>query len=528
MRAIAYARYSTDRQTEASTADQLRVCREFAAARGWTIEAEHTDEGISGAAFGNRPGVQSALASLAAGDVLLVADTTRLSRSQELAPLIDRLRFRGVRVIGVLDGFDSTSAQARMQAGLSGLMSDELRANIRVRTHSALQMRAKAGTATGGKAYGYDSSGRVIEGEALILREAFARAAVGESMRSIASDFNARGVASPGSSWNRGERRRDGRWLVSALHAILRNDRYIGRVTWNRSIWVKDPDTGKRVRRERPESEWVVREGEAIIEPAIWARVQAYASERRDTYGSPVGSKPKYLLSGLLTCSQCGGRMIATGKGGAWYYCGTRHHGGPAACSMATGVRRDVAEQLILEPVRAALLSPEAVTKAVGLIMGFFREERTSTDGESDPAVAAIDAELAELETLISERPALSITLREAAEGLRTRRLAAARAAWRRAASVHIPESEVAVNAYRAAVQDLSDVLAGPSGIEARQAVRELLGGDVPCWPADGHLVAVVGISPVPLFQRAGLISQIGSGGVLWSGDIPLKRFHAR
>jgi DNA invertase Pin-like site-specific DNA recombinase len=98
-----------------------------------------------------------------AGDVLLVADLTRLSRSQELAPLLDRLRFRGVRVIGVLDGFDSDSPQARMQAGLSGLMSDELRAGIRARTHSALKMRAENNRSTGGKLYGYDNGGNVIE-----------------------------------------------------------------------------------------------------------------------------------------------------------------------------------------------------------------------------------------------------------------------------------------------------------------------------------------------------------------------------
>ena len=121
MRAIIYARYSTEHQTESTILDQLRRCREYAAARGWTVGAEHIDEGISGAAFGNRPGVQSALAALEAGDVLLVVDTTRLSRSQDLAPLLTRLRHRGVRVIGVLDGFDSDSRTARMQAGLSGI-----------------------------------------------------------------------------------------------------------------------------------------------------------------------------------------------------------------------------------------------------------------------------------------------------------------------------------------------------------------------------------------------------------------------
>ena len=67
MLAILYARFSTDRQSETSIADQLRVCRAYAAKHGWRVEAEHTDEGVSGAAFGNRPGAQAALAALQRG-----------------------------------------------------------------------------------------------------------------------------------------------------------------------------------------------------------------------------------------------------------------------------------------------------------------------------------------------------------------------------------------------------------------------------------------------------------------------------
>jgi DNA invertase Pin-like site-specific DNA recombinase len=53
--------------------------------------------------------IDAAMAVLQTGDVLLAADLTRLSRSQELAPLLERLRFRGVRVVGVVDRFDSSA-----------------------------------------------------------------------------------------------------------------------------------------------------------------------------------------------------------------------------------------------------------------------------------------------------------------------------------------------------------------------------------------------------------------------------------
>ena len=119
VRAWIYARYSTDRQSCHSTEDQIRRCREYADQNNWLVCEPITDEGISGAALGNRPGVQRVLSAVTRGDVLLVADTTRLSRSQDLAPLLTRLRHKQIRVIGVLDGFDSESSTARMQAGLS-------------------------------------------------------------------------------------------------------------------------------------------------------------------------------------------------------------------------------------------------------------------------------------------------------------------------------------------------------------------------------------------------------------------------
>ena len=49
MRVAIYARYSSDNQRDASIADQLRICREFAARQGWSVVQEFTDHAISGA-----------------------------------------------------------------------------------------------------------------------------------------------------------------------------------------------------------------------------------------------------------------------------------------------------------------------------------------------------------------------------------------------------------------------------------------------------------------------------------------------
>jgi site-specific DNA recombinase len=79
--------------------------------------------------------------------------------------------------------------------------------------------------------------------------------------------------------------RRAEKWTGSGIRAILLNDRYRGRVVWNRTEWRKDPDSGKRIAIEHPRSQWIVHHDEAlrIATDAVFDR----ALERfvRDTTG---------------------------------------------------------------------------------------------------------------------------------------------------------------------------------------------------------------------------------------------------
>lgn len=57
MRAVIYARYSTDNQREESIEGQLRECREYADKNGITIIGEYIDRALS-AKTDNRPNFQ--------------------------------------------------------------------------------------------------------------------------------------------------------------------------------------------------------------------------------------------------------------------------------------------------------------------------------------------------------------------------------------------------------------------------------------------------------------------------------------
>jgi hypothetical protein len=80
MRAVIYARFSTELQSAASIEDQARLCRERATALGLTVVGVHSDCAISGATPVNRrPGASACMADALAGkfDVLLIESLDR-------------------------------------------------------------------------------------------------------------------------------------------------------------------------------------------------------------------------------------------------------------------------------------------------------------------------------------------------------------------------------------------------------------------------------------------------------------------
>lgn len=536
VRAAIYTRFSTERQSKATIEDQRRACTEYAAAHGMSVVADFSDPGISGAAFANRPAVVALQAGAVAGefDVILVADLTRLSRNNaDLAKFLERMRFRKIRVVGVLDQFDSDQRHASMQAGLSGLMSDEYRAAIGERVHLALDTLAKTGKPTGGIAYGYTAKLVKVPDQAKRIAEIFKRIARGETMKAIAVDFNNRGIPSPGSAWKRSSNRRDGRWMVSAVNVILQNELYSGRVIWNRSQFVKDPDTGRRTRRMRPQSEWVIQERPelAIVDADTFKTVAAIMSRRKQAVGARGGGRLKYPLSGLLECGQCGARYVLSGggknsrgygKAGARYYvCSSFHHGGAAACTNNRRVEREVAERALIGPALDELLSPESVAKSIARIKQLMRED---TPARAD--VTAVQAKVAKVRKLV-ESGALDADLAEPLFAkLEAERIALVRAA-QQAAKAPLMSGPWGIEAeYRAQVEKWRTDLTGEDADVARAALIAIYGPRIRLIPDEsGGLSAEVPAHADAVLAAVGGMGRIslGSGGPI-RGHIPLIR----
>src|SRR5471030_285502 len=109
MRVALYARYSSDKQREASIADQFYNCERTAERLSFMVALRFEDKAITGT-HRIRPGYQLMLDAAMRGDfdVLIVDDLSRLSRdSVETQQIIREFKYRRQRVIAISDGFDS-------------------------------------------------------------------------------------------------------------------------------------------------------------------------------------------------------------------------------------------------------------------------------------------------------------------------------------------------------------------------------------------------------------------------------------
>ena len=379
MKVAAYARYSSDQQSAASLEDQLRNCRAYATRMGWPTPVEFTDSAMSGARS-DRPGYQRLMQEATRFDVILIDDLSRLSRDNvEVQQQVRRLKFAGVRVVAVSDSIDTADKGHKLGVGLRGLMGELYLDDLREKTHRGLTGRALSGASAGGLPFGYRVNGtgqRAIDvAQAAVVRRIFAEYVHGASPREIAAGLNQDRVPSS----------RGGTWAMSAIYGdkkrgigILSNPIYIGRQIWNRSRWVKHPDTGRRIRQERPESEWVTTDHPdlAIIDLDTWQRAQRRMGGSRQNH-APKGRRPKHLLSGLLRCGECGGPMVVIDL--YRYGCSVHKDRGDAACSNRMRVRRKEAERNLLAGIRAELLSEASFRQAKRAVQAALKQHEPDT-----------------------------------------------------------------------------------------------------------------------------------------------------
>ena len=405
MHVAIYARYSSDLQNPLSTEDQIRECKAHAEARGYHVVAVYRDDAISGASLLQRPSARSLLdhAKARRFERVIVEALDRLSRDQEdTAAIYKRLSHAGVAIETLSEGEIN-----ELHVGLKGTMNALFLKDMAHKVRRGQKAKVTKGLSAGGVSYGYDvvkeqgDDGEIMRGrrrvnpeKAAIVRRIFALFVAGDSPRAIAHQLNREGVPAP----------RGGTWSASSINGsrcrafgILHNEAYLGRVTYGRRTFRKDPETGREIGRLNPRKDWLTAEAPElrIIDDETWRKAQAIKASFAQQPAHKA-RRPKHLLSGLVRCGVCGGSFTVYGTDRL--ACSAKRQRG--TCDNHRTISFTELERRVLSGLRDQLLHPKAVDAYLKEFRRAAREEAATAARTSQAvrdALADTEARLARL-----------------------------------------------------------------------------------------------------------------------------------
>jgi site-specific DNA recombinase len=434
MKCAIYARFSSDLQRPTSIEDQIRDCRQLAAEKGWSIAEDFVrfDQAKTGATMARRDALKSLIADArkkpAPFDCLLVDDTSRLARYlPDVLSLNDSLRYHGVFIYAVAQRLDCREKTSRSLLTLHGMMDEQFLTGLAEKVHRGQEGRALKGLQPGGKCFGYrnipieDStrtakygraaiSGVKLEIDAIqadLVRRVFALYANGNSLAAIAKALNVEGVPAP-----QGSRRHEIKgWFPSAIREMLRNERYRGAFVWNRTRKERNPETGQKISRPRPESEWVRVEVPEwrIVDEDLWSRVQERIAIVNERFGAPrcggfarTERSKKYIFSGFLSCGLCGANIVIVSGNGRRGYVkyGCPSHRYRGLCRNKVLIRQDRLEEQLINGLTQKVLSPDLIDYMFRRFVEQLQKRLQTMEQDSLRAASEHDALRVQRETL--------------------------------------------------------------------------------------------------------------------------------
>jgi site-specific DNA recombinase len=330
-----YLRVSLDRSGRARSCEEQHDENDRAATEhGWLLGKPYTDNNVSASRYSAK--VRDDFVKLLAdldrdrfgADVLVLWESSRGSRKvAEWVTLIESCEARGVGIYVTTHGrlYDPANKRDRRSMLEDAVDSEYESGKVSDRAKRAAAANAADGKPHGPVAYGYSRtydaktkalvSQDVEPSEAKVIRELYARLRKGHSLRSIAVDFEARGVRTRTGKVFAGTHLRD--MALSPIYSGLRAHGAGGRGRFRSLEGV-----------ELVDGTWP-----ALVERSVWHAVRArlLAPERTTT----IPGAAKHLLTFIAVCHKCGGPMASTKRNGV---------GAQLQCHLKGCVRLDEAE----------------------------------------------------------------------------------------------------------------------------------------------------------------------------------------
>lgn len=326
MKAVIYARYSSDNQREESIEGQIRVCTDYAEKHGITILGTYIDRAFS-AKTDNRPEFQRMIKESSNNlfDVVLVWKLDRFARNRyDSAHYKAILKKHNVKVVSAMENISEGSEGILLETLLEGMAeyySVELSEKVkRGHEENALKCKSNGGYVPYGYFINDEHKFDIKPNEAVIVQEIFRRYAEGEAVRDIADSLNKRGVKT----------NQNKKFDKSFFTRLLRNRRYIGEYRYIDTV----------IENGMP----------AIIDKETFERVQGRLEKNKHAPArTKITDEEPYILTTKLFCGDCGQSMAGeSGKssnGNIYYYYKCR------SAKRKTGCKRKAIKKHYIEDI---------------------------------------------------------------------------------------------------------------------------------------------------------------------------------
>lgn len=348
MKAVIYARYSSNSQRDESIDGQIRECTAYAQRYNIQIVGEYIDRAISGRTD-DRPDFQRMIKDISKNtfDCIIVWKLDRFARDKYDSAHYKRiLKNNNIRLISVTEPIPEGPEGILLEALLEGMAqyySAELSVKV-IRGHmeNAYKCRFNGGTIPIGYTITKDKYFEINPLTAPFVLQAFELYDAGDTMQEVADKLNKQGL----------RHYKHGTELsVNSISSILSNRRYIGEYRY-RDIFVPDGIP-------------------AIVPKDLFERVQKKLVVNKHA-PARYRATEDYILTTKIFCGNCMSNMVGvsgtsrTGATHRYYKCNSVIKN--QSCNKKA-VKKDWIEDIVIEQIKKVIFNDEFIDHLTAKIL---------------------------------------------------------------------------------------------------------------------------------------------------------------
>ena len=368
LRVAAYCRVSTDEDNQQNSyKTQIAYYSSYIVANpDWELVSIFADEGLSGTLTKNRTQFNRMIRLCRKGkvDIVLCKSISRFARNTvDCLEYVRELKALGIAVIFEKENINTMSVNSEFTISLYASFAQAESESISKNITWGIEKAYREGNViyrldnTLGYRKGEDGRPKIVEEEAVHIREIFKMFSEGHSMGEIANTMTEKGVVRRCGSSN---------WSRKNVEIILRNEKYAGKAILQKT-YTKDCLTHERAKNTGQKPKYIVEEAhDAIVDPETYEKVRlefarrSLESEKKKKALGRHKYHTHYSLNRLLICPYCGSnyrRTVWTYKGesyGVWR-CANRLEGGKGRCDKSVSLKESDLHRSLVNLINAEI-----------------------------------------------------------------------------------------------------------------------------------------------------------------------------